>query len=98
VGRDAFVCQLAGGTRFLPAFAGSVARVAAFALVAAGPGLGRFAALLLRAECGRRRLAEILSSIGLVRQPANLAHVFVARTGTPASNEWKRAGGPKARS
>ncbi len=31
---------------------------------------------------------EILSSIGLVRQPANLAHVFVARTGTPASNEW----------
>ena len=31
---------------------------------------------------------EILSSIGLVRQPANMAHVFVARTGTPASNEW----------
>ncbi|MGO9230406.1 MAG: hypothetical protein ACLQKA_14545 [Bryobacteraceae bacterium] len=31
---------------------------------------------------------EILSSIGLIRQPANLAHVFVARTGTPASNGW----------
>jgi hypothetical protein len=31
---------------------------------------------------------EILSSIGLLRQPANLAHVFVARTGTPASAEW----------
>jgi len=33
---------------------------------------------------------EILSSIGLVRQPANLAHVFVARAGTPASNEWNQ--------
>ncbi|MGB9455310.1 MAG: hypothetical protein WCB12_04665 [Bryobacteraceae bacterium] len=33
---------------------------------------------------------EILSSIGLVRQPANLAHVFVARTGTPASTEWNQ--------
>ncbi len=33
---------------------------------------------------------EVLSSIGLVRQPANLAHVFVARTGTPASNEWNQ--------
>src|ERR1035438_3662342 len=33
---------------------------------------------------------EILSSIGLVRQPANLAHVFVARSGTPASNEWNQ--------
>jgi hypothetical protein len=33
---------------------------------------------------------EILSSIGLMRQPANLAHVFVARSGTPASNEWKQ--------
>jgi len=33
---------------------------------------------------------EILSSIGLLRQPANLAHVFVARTGTPASNEWRQ--------
>jgi hypothetical protein len=33
---------------------------------------------------------EILSSIGLVRQPANLAHVFVARTGTPASSEWNQ--------
>src|ERR1039457_2277232 len=31
---------------------------------------------------------EILSSIGLVRQPASMAHVFVARAGTPASNEW----------
>jgi hypothetical protein len=31
---------------------------------------------------------EILSSIGLLRQPANLAHVFVARAGTPASSEW----------
>jgi len=31
---------------------------------------------------------EILSSIGLIRQPANLARVFVARTGTPASSEW----------
>ncbi|MGD0668652.1 MAG: hypothetical protein ABSB23_13915 [Bryobacteraceae bacterium] len=33
---------------------------------------------------------EILSSIGLVRQPANMAHVFVARTGTPASTEWNQ--------
>jgi hypothetical protein len=31
---------------------------------------------------------EILSSIGLLRQPANMAHVFVARSGTPASAEW----------
>jgi hypothetical protein len=31
---------------------------------------------------------EILSSIGLLRQPPNVAHVFVARSGTPASAEW----------
>jgi len=30
----------------------------------------------------------ILGSIGLQRQPAALAHVYVARTGTPASTEW----------
>ena len=41
---------------------------------------------MLNADAGA--WPEILSSIGLVRQPANLAHVFVARTGTPASNEW----------
>jgi hypothetical protein len=33
---------------------------------------------------------EILSSIGLMPQHANMAHVFVARTGTPASNEWNQ--------
>src|ERR1017187_6255635 len=31
---------------------------------------------------------EILSSIGLERQPAALAHIFVARAGSPASAEW----------
>jgi hypothetical protein len=31
---------------------------------------------------------DILSSIGLQRQPAALAHIFVARTGSPASAEW----------
>jgi len=31
---------------------------------------------------------EILSSIGLQRQPASLAHVFVARSGASASAEW----------
>jgi hypothetical protein len=31
---------------------------------------------------------DILSSIGLQRQPAGLAHIFVARTGTSASAEW----------
>jgi len=31
---------------------------------------------------------EILSSIGLQRQPAGLARIFVARTGAPASVEW----------
>ena len=30
----------------------------------------------------------ILSSIGLLREPANMAHVFVARTGAAASTEW----------
>jgi hypothetical protein len=30
----------------------------------------------------------ILSSIGLQRQPAGVAHIFVARTGAPASSEW----------
>jgi hypothetical protein len=30
----------------------------------------------------------ILSSIGLQPQPAGLAHIFVARTGAPASPEW----------
>ena len=31
---------------------------------------------------------EILQSIGLQRQPAGLAHIFVARTGAAASSEW----------
>lgn len=31
---------------------------------------------------------DILSSIGLQRQPAGLAHIFVARAGTPASADW----------
>jgi len=31
---------------------------------------------------------DILSSIGFQRQPAGLAHIFVARTGSPASAEW----------
>ncbi len=31
---------------------------------------------------------EILSSVGLQRQPAGLARIFVARTGAPASAEW----------
>jgi hypothetical protein len=31
---------------------------------------------------------EILSSIGLQRQPAGAARIFVARTGAPASTEW----------
>jgi len=31
---------------------------------------------------------DILSSIGLERQPASVAHVFVARSGAPASAEW----------
>jgi len=31
---------------------------------------------------------DILSSVGLERQPAALAHIFVARTGSPASAEW----------
>src|SRR5262245_13662598 len=30
----------------------------------------------------------ILGSIGLQRQPAALARIFVARTGSPASSEW----------
>ncbi len=30
----------------------------------------------------------ILSSIGLEQKPANMAHIFVARTGAPASNDW----------
>ncbi len=30
----------------------------------------------------------ILSSIGLQKQPAALAHIFVARTGAPASPQW----------
>ena len=31
---------------------------------------------------------DILGSIGLERQPASLAHIFVARAGAPASTEW----------
>ena len=31
---------------------------------------------------------DILSSIGLQRQPASKAHIFVAREGAPASAEW----------
>ena len=31
---------------------------------------------------------DILSSIGLQREPAGMAHVFVARSGAPASVEW----------
>jgi hypothetical protein len=31
---------------------------------------------------------DILSSVGLQRQPAGLARIFVARTGAPASVEW----------
>jgi hypothetical protein len=31
---------------------------------------------------------EILSCVGLQRQPAGLARIFVARTGAPASAEW----------
>jgi hypothetical protein len=31
---------------------------------------------------------EILRSVGFQRQPAGLAHIFVARTGAPASPEW----------
>jgi hypothetical protein len=31
---------------------------------------------------------DILSSIGLERQPASKAHIFVARAGAPASAEW----------
>jgi len=31
---------------------------------------------------------EILQSVGFQRQPAGLAHIFVARTGAPASAEW----------
>ena len=31
---------------------------------------------------------DILSSVGFQRQPAGLAHIFVARTGSPASAEW----------
>src|SRR5208283_1122985 len=31
---------------------------------------------------------DILGSIGLERQPASQAHVFVARAGAPASAEW----------
>src|SRR5579872_2599195 len=31
---------------------------------------------------------EILSSVGLQRQPAGVARIFVARTGAPASIEW----------
>ena len=30
----------------------------------------------------------ILSSIGLERQPSSVAHIFVARAGSPASAEW----------
>jgi hypothetical protein len=32
---------------------------------------------------------DILSSIGLIQQPASISHVFVARTGAAASSEWK---------
>jgi hypothetical protein len=32
---------------------------------------------------------EILSSIGLQAKPASMAHVFVARSGADASEEWK---------
>jgi hypothetical protein len=31
---------------------------------------------------------DILSSVGLERQPASKAHIFVARAGSPASAEW----------
>ena len=31
---------------------------------------------------------EILSSIGLQRQPAGVSRIFVARSGAPASAEW----------
>jgi len=31
---------------------------------------------------------EVLSSIGLIRQPAAVSHVFVARAGAAASSEW----------
>jgi hypothetical protein len=31
---------------------------------------------------------DILSSIGLEAKPAGMAHIFVARIGAPASNEW----------
>ena len=31
---------------------------------------------------------EILASVGLQRQPAGLARIFVARSGAPASLEW----------
>lgn len=31
---------------------------------------------------------EILQSVGFERQPAGLAHIFVARAGAPASPEW----------
>jgi len=64
-------------------------RVVSLLLLLAGPAV-RAAALpyfsILSDDAGS--WPDILGSIGLERQPASQAHVFVARAGAPASAEW----------
>jgi hypothetical protein len=66
----------------------SVTRVALFAAVATVlPAAGLPYFNVLSEDAGA--WPAILSSIGLQRQPAGVSRVFVARTGAPASAEWK---------
>jgi len=73
-----------GAVAWVATFAAYLALIALAAASASAASLPYYC--VLNADAGA--WPEILSSIGLVRQPANLAHVFVARAGTPASNEW----------
>jgi hypothetical protein len=66
----------------------SVIRAALFAAAAAVlPAAGLPYYSVLSDDAGA--WPAILSSIGLQRQPAGVSRIFVARTGAPASPEWK---------
>ena len=77
------------GLRLLPRRARQRAVALGMLIVLASPTLGA-AALpyfsILSDDAGA--WPNILSSIGLERQPASVAHIFVARAGAPASPEW----------
>ena len=80
--------KLVGRVFSLPALLPWAASLPLLFLLLAGPALG--AALpyfaILSDDAGA--WPGILSSIGLERQPASQAHIFVARAGAPASAEW----------